>query len=564
MASATARGLTKLSFRRDVRLFLIVLVSFYAVIIFFLLFLLLDDVDSAEDTFHTQQAEAADAATLEIRDALQSGEPLDAQLVAIRARHGFEAVEVRTPGAAPRINGRTAPTFDYLERTIGTTKIRYSFDAAAIDAMRRRFYRTAVVCTLAAVGGVVLLMLYLPHILRPIEALLDEARALEKHDESENETSYLIETFRKSIATLKSQEVELRRLHELERTRADDLETITSTLTRSLTSGLIAFGPDDRLLDVNNAGREILDIDASRDVAGTTLAEIAGDTEFTRVLGDALATRNPLSRREVVADASKVIGVTTVPLTNAASSFMGTLALFTELTQMRRLESRVRELQTLADLGVMSAGIAHEFRNSLSTILGLLKLARRNALAPEVDAKLRASEEEAHQLAAAVAGFLQFARPMPLQLDDVDLRELIEPLVQRFRESENLAIAFDAESATVRADAAMLSRAFENILRNAVEATAANDGGREIAVRIRNDEEPLIEIADNGPGMNAEEAAHAFLPFHSTKPSGTGLGLPLARKIILLHGGTIALLGQPDGGTLVRVELGGVSTEAPQ
>src|SRR5215212_9650123 len=131
MAVATGPGLTKLSFRRDVRMFLIVLVSFNAVIIFFLLFLLLGDVDSAEDTFHTQQAEAADAATLEIRDALQSGEPLDAQLVAIRARHGFEAVEVRTPGVAPRMNGRGSPAFDFLERTIGTTKIRYSFDAAA-------------------------------------------------------------------------------------------------------------------------------------------------------------------------------------------------------------------------------------------------------------------------------------------------------------------------------------------------------------------------------------------------------------------------------------------------
>ncbi|HEX8154074.1 MAG TPA: ATP-binding protein, partial [Thermoanaerobaculia bacterium] len=412
----------------------------------------------------------------------------------------------------------------------------------------------------ATSAGLVLLFLYVPHILRPIEAMLDEARELGEHRGDADEAAYLIDTFRNSIATLKTQEAELKRLHEFEKTRADDLQTITSTLTRSLSSGFIALGPDDRVVDANVAAREILELPRETALADRAIDDAFGDNAFAESLADAAARREALTRHEIElarADGTpKIIGLTTVPLLSAADRFLGTLALFTELTQVRRLESRVRELQTLADLGVMSAGIAHEFRNSLSTILGMVKLARRTEVSSEVDRRLAAVETEANQLAAAVTSLLQFARPMRLQLAETDLRELLETQVARLRESEPaVEFTFDAEPATIRGDATILARAFDNLLRNAIDAVGENDARRAVSVTVRGGDEPVVEIADNGNGIDETDRANLFLPFHSTKPNGVGLGLPLARKIVLLHGGTIAIQSRRGEGTTVRVSL---------
>ena len=89
----------------------------------------------------------------------------------------------------------------------------------------------------------------------------------------QEETAYLIETFRNSIATLKYQEEELKRLHEREKTRADDLERVTAELTRNLTSGFIAVDAAGAIVDINAAGREILGIDPSEPVTGRALSD---------------------------------------------------------------------------------------------------------------------------------------------------------------------------------------------------------------------------------------------------------------------------------------------------
>src|SRR5206468_4262069 len=248
------------------------------------------------------------------------------------------------------------------------------------------------------------------------------ARELGEAAPQEDEASYLIQTFRDTIATLKKQESELKQLHEIEKSRADDLETITSTLTHSLSSGFIALGPDGRVIEINHAAREI---------------------------------------------------------------------------------------QSLADLGVMSAAIAHEFRNSLSTILGLLKLARRNELPNDVETKLVTAERESLELAEAVTGLLQFARPMRLQLSDVDLRALISDIVERFRDSTAATIEIRGPDVQMRGDASLLARAFENLIRNAIDATAGVDNPS-IEIEINDSPDPSIEIRDNGIGIAEKDPANLF------------------------------------------------------
>ena len=556
MVSRAAPALTRIGFRRDVALFLTILVSFLAALILLLVLLVQSNVSRMRTTLWAREEALADAAMTDVRNALQTPNDLETQLTAIRTRYGFDALELRRTKASHVISGRTGESLAVVERTLPAAKVLFYFDTSAFDAIRRRSLLTAAVSIAAAVIGVALLLLYLPHILRPIEAMLGEARELGERVPHEDEAAYLIDTFRTSIATLKKQEAELKLLHEREKSRADDLQTITSTLTRSLTSGFIAIGPDNRVVEMNGAARDILELSREDAIAGRAIADAVGANRLGEMLEQAASTRQPMTRQEIeipAAEQPKVIGLTTVPLFNDSGAYLGTLALFTDLTQVRRLETRVRDLQTLADLGVMSAGIAHEFRNSLSTILGLLKLAARSQPPGDVAAKLSAAEHEAMQLSDAVTSLLHFARPMGLQVTDVDLTQLVEGIVARLRETEP-AVRFevDAQESIIRGDATLLARAIENLLRNAIEAVQEKGGGGTVRIEIGGG---ALMIADNGVGIADPDSANLFLPFHTTKPHGVGIGLPLARKIILLHGGSIRIDSAVGAGTTVRIDL---------
>ncbi len=553
-------------------MFLALLVGFFVVLIGLLLLLLQTNIGYTEEALAASHALSADVATTELRRSGGSfgDSEIDSLLVSMRTRFNVDAVELRLNDGRRRTSGRPGPNEDVIARQLPKGRVIFYFDATPIRAIHNRFLISAAITVVAAAAGMILLLLYLPHVLRPIEAMLGDAAMLGEHrQEGTDEASYLIETFRRSIATMRDQERELKRLHEIEKSRADDLQMITSTLTRSLSSGFIAISPDGQLVEMNSSAREILEVPAEADVTHLSIAALLGNTPAAQRMEQAIAARETLSRQEIEIERSggqtQVIGLTTVPLFAEASRFLGTIALFADLTIVRRLESRVRELQSLADLGVMSAGIAHEFRNSLSTILGFLKLARRNELAPEVASRLTSAETEALELADAVSGLLQFARPMRLQVTTVDLRQLIESIAGRLKESAPAA-QFDIRGGPleIAADPSVLSRAFENVLRNAVDATAESAEPR-ISIAIDSEPHPAVTIEDNGSGIDEQqEIGNLFLPFHSSKTHGVGMGLPLARKIVLLHGGTISIANRPGGGAVVRIELLDNAAELPQ
>jgi PAS domain S-box-containing protein len=559
VASRPAAALTKLSFRRDVKLFLVVLAGFFIVLVSILLILLQQMHGDARDATWRYWNSVADTAALQIATARTTPDP-SLLFMAMRARHGVTAANFELRGGRPVHTGPGGTEgLEPFERRGEWGRVTLYFDAAPLVSLRRTLLITTVIALAASIGAVVLILLYIPRITGPIEQMLDQAAELERHDPAVDEQEFLIETFRKSINRLKAQQEELRVLHDVQKSRADDFERVTAALMRGLTSGLVAIGPDGRIADVNDAAREMLRIEAP-DVVGREIGEALGEGSFASVVRDALARRAPLTRVETTHrthdGAELVIGVTTVPLVNEAGELLGMLALFTDLTSIRSLEDRVRDLQALADLGEMSAGIAHEFRNSLSAILGYLKLAQRGQQTPEdVASKVRRAEDEASQLSAAVASLLSFARPMALHPEPIAVRELVDSVVARLEPAANGIAVQVKGDATIAGDRALLSRAIENVIRNAVESVQAkNNGAGRVEVSI-DAARRAITVRDNGLGLDPQQAARMFLPFQSDKPTGFGLGLALTKKIVLLHGGAIRLTGAPGEGATVEMEL---------
>lgn len=540
-------------------MFLALLVGFLILLLVTVLLMMQSFELDAEESVRTNWERVADFIAADASESAADSSALEARLGVLRARYDIAAIVLQPPHGRPIVakSFEEPRAVETLQRSARAGTLQISFDVGRLRAMRRTFLITAIITLLAASTGTVLLMLYIPTITKPIEAMLESAGEFRERGHDVDEREYLIETFRQSISTLKAQESELQRLHGLEKTRADDLERVTAALTRSLTSGFVALDPEARIVDINSSAREILR-PSREEIWGLTPSEAFGENAFSAALVEAVRAQSATNRAEVTiaeGETAKVIGLTTVPLISEEHHFLGTLALFTDLTPLRDLELRLRDVQSLADLGEISAGIAHEFRNSLAAILGYLRLARRSELPADGERAVANAERESAELAAAVDALLAFARPMKAEMQPVNLRELTQEAVDRLAGREGIDIEVSGGDVVALADPALLARAIDNLLRNAIDSVRQRGAG-EIAVTIRDLPEPEIEIADSGMGIDPADVARLFLPFQSDRPGGYGLGLPLAKKIALLHDGTLQLSGERGKGAVATIRLG--------
>src|SRR5687768_6727763 len=254
--------LTKVTFRRDVRWFLTVLVGYLIVIIGALLLMVLETTGLASERTTRQWHTVADVGARLVGDELKEGDAgVPVVLTTLRTRYGAEAVEARIGGRILRSGVPTGMT-PVTRRFPGGTLTCY-FDPTPIANARRSFMLVAVICVTASATGIILLLLFLPKITRPVELLLEEAAVIGERAAGQDETGYLVETFRATVMAMKAQEEELRHLHEAQKTRADDLERVTTALTRSLASGFFSIGPEGRMVAVNTAASEILELPQS-------------------------------------------------------------------------------------------------------------------------------------------------------------------------------------------------------------------------------------------------------------------------------------------------------------
>ena len=558
MVSGASPALTKISFRRDVRLFFGALVGFLAFLIILLLLLLQNFLNHAREATWANWSNIVRMTSDEISHSNILADPTsaEARLSILQERYGVAGVTVIRGTRQVTVGvPSTADNVERFVRTVQGATVIFVFDATPLQNITLTFQATTVISLLATTIAALLLGFYLPRITRPIEHMLDAASQIEPREPHHDEQQYLIDTFRRSIVTLKSQEAELQRMHDAQKSRADDLERVTAALTRSLASGFVAVDPEGRVVEMNAAAREILRHNGEAN--GVVIEQAFGPGAFGEAIRSAVDQRVGLTRVELRTGSGasqQTIGLTTVPLVGEQQQFLGVLALFTDLTHIRDLEQRVRELQTLADLGEISAGIAHEFRNSLSSILGYLRLARREDMPERPLASIERAEKEASLLSSAVDSLMAFARPMQVTKHETDLLDLVCEVAEKIERPASVNVECTGEHVTMEADAALLSRAFENLIRNAIESVVEKGSGN-VRVTVSAGSRPVVTVEDDGIGLNPSDVPRLLLPFQSEKRSGYGLGLPLSRKIALLHGGTLTLTGAPNQGAVARVEF---------
>jgi signal transduction histidine kinase len=209
----------------------------------------------------------------------------------------------------------------------------------------------------------------------------------------------------------------------------------------------------------------------------------------------------------------------------------------------------------------MTAGIAHEFRNSLATIHGYARLIDLGALSERDRTCVEGIQQEANALGEVVTNFLHFARPVDVSMEIIDLRTVLERAMDDVRAevaSRGGALDLTGPGVRVDGDEVLLRQAFGNLCRNAVEACAEHEIVPVIHVEVRvnrDHRQALVTITDNGPGVEPAARDRMFQPFFTTKAKGTGLGLALVQKIIVIHNGRITPSHPERGGLRMEVAL---------
>lgn len=538
--------------RREVRVLVGALIVLLCVLIVTLIALALsilrvDRLSSIADAVRDAVAPTASTASRDV---------LTARLESLRISSDITRIEVYHGNVLVAAAGQSVPSAEIITRPLPAGKMLFYFNAAGFVGGRRNALILAALATMATMAGVLILTLYLPKFMRPLEEMLEHAPLIGERPRGDDDARYLVHSFREAVERIQTQAQELGHLRDAASERAPDVRELARALNRSFTSGFLALDANGSVVAINDAGREMLDAAASTPAESIALESLA--PSFAKIVRESFEGRVALSRHEVLLERSQsLIGVTTVPLFEE-SAFIGMFALFTDLTAFRAMEGRVRDLETLVGLGQMSAGIAHEFRNSLFTILGYLRLAQRDA-SDETATRIRNAETEAKKLAGAVDALLNFARPLTIRAQRVRLDDIVRDLVERFRnDAQDIHFSFHADAPVeINGDRELLDLALENIVRNAVDAARQQhaNGGGEVAAQVSAGEHPTVVVRDNGIGMEPERAATLLLPFQSGKQHGFGLGLPLARKIVLHHGGTLSLMGSPGQGATVTIEF---------
>ncbi|MDD5170954.1 MAG: PAS domain-containing protein, partial [Syntrophales bacterium] len=238
------------------------------------------------------------------------------------------------------------------------------------------------------------------------------------------------------------------------------------------------------------------------------------------------------------------------------------LVVMRDITEFKELEKKYYETEKLAAIGQLSAGIAHEVRNPLSSIKMSLQILEKR-LQPEGNdlKRFKIAQREVDHLEELVNDVLVFARPAEPQKRSTEIRRLVEnalEMAEKLIADKNIRVitSFADDLPAFRVDAGMLEQALLNLFRNAIEAMD-NDGCLTItALRPENDDKTVtLNIMDNGCGMDDDETAHIFNPFFTRKKYGTGLGMTHVKKIIDLHRGNIEIESKKGDGTRIILSI---------
>jgi signal transduction histidine kinase len=389
----------------------------------------------------------------------------------------------------------------------------------------------------------------------------------------DNPSAFMTASMQGVIEKLRAQEKELARLHLLAQERAQESERLTEEVTRNMPTGLLLVNATGAITSTNPAAEDALGITTLR---YRSYKEILGpESDLTHMLTACIRDGKTFQRGEIehMTPEGEVrhLGVTISPIYRTVRAVVrplgdpspsqaaemkvsGALCLMSDLTELIALQKQMRFKENLAALGEMSAGIAHEFKNSLATISGYAQMIRSEVKSGDVLDSSERILDQTRALTHVVTEFLRFAKPLEICYETVPMLSVVDKVAEELHETMPACVVErDGTFEDLPGDEALLRQALLNLARNGAQASQGVSERPRVTMsgtieELGGRKWQRICVADNGAGIPEADLQKIFLPFFTTKSEGTGLGLAVVQKVALQHGGSIEARNRTGGG----------------
>ena len=507
-----------------------------------------------------------------------------------RAKSAADVAAARA--TTPVMQETTASRRSVLDFAVPILVNGQKWGTARVGVSKARM-EAAIVRTRAELAGLTLIMLLVGgigaaviarRIAQPVQQLAEGAAALARGEwnqriepRTDDEIGRLAIAFNHMVAELAQQRVALQTANaELQRRFEElaDLKSYTDNILASLTTGIVTVDLDGRVVTVNPAA-ELMTGFFAGEARGHYCTEVFAQTpDLGELLMETLANRIPvlgvtvqLRRRN---GRVTPVELSAAPLRGGEGKELGVVGVFRDLTRVRQLEDRLRRSDRLAAIGELAAGLAHEIKNPLTSLLTFSRhLSRRFEDASFREKFVSVVPRELERINTIVERLLELARPARLAFKPLRLPALLERVLDLYSErleaqSVRVERQWRADGPVVWADHDALYRALVNLVTNALDAMPRGGtltdrvGWSDADTMARGRGGPrrvAIDVEDSGGGIPPADLDRVFNPFFSTKDGGTGLGLALTQKIVEDHGGSIDVRSAPGAGALFRITL---------
>jgi two-component system sensor histidine kinase HydH len=335
----------------------------------------------------------------------------------------------------------------------------------------------------------------------------------------------------------------------------------SASLVNHMPIGLVAMDPEKKVMAFNETAEDFFGLSAG-EVLGREVAEVLPG--FFLEMPEALNQTTMIAEKEIACTVgegrSAPLEVIATRLEDDEGKFFGYAILFRDLTEVQRLKSEVERNRRLAAIGSLASGVAHEIRNPLSSIKGFATYLRERYKDDPEDCRItEIMIQEVERLNRVIGQLLEFSRPLVMNKKETPIEPILRhtlKMIEGQAQEKGIAIRTDFPGGIPNTflDSDKMTQVFLNLTLNALNAM--EKGGTLSLTLSRADSQTIqVDIADTGTGIRKEELNRIFDPYFTTRSSGTGLGLPIAQRIVEAHGGKISVASEPGKGAVFSVLL---------
>lgn len=339
----------------------------------------------------------------------------------------------------------------------------------------------------------------------------------------------------------------------------------------SLTEGVIVAGQGTKVVFINETAKQLLGLTRTECI-GTEIAALLKAKSLQEVAEEFYDTLEPVRQRTVTVRTPKVrhYAVTVIPIENDDSILTHSVWIVSDRTEEERRAKEAQQVENMESLAVLTAGVAHEVKNPLNSLnihaqllaKGFRELEDRFGHDAKIDRLQKSTNvilEEIERLAHVVDDFIHAVRPVRPNFQKASLNRIVMNLAELFgpdcrERGIELTLTLDPDDPPLLIDPDQIHQALLNIVKNAMEAIEGPGGHLNIRTQTKSDH-VLVEVEDNGCGIAEVDRLRIFEPYHTTKFSGSGLGLVLVFRIVKAHRGAIGLNSEVGVGTVFSIAL---------